>query len=128
MNEQHADPGAGGAQSPLDVQLSSVDHVVVVAAHGDVDALTAPQLTAAINEAIAGSPAAVVVDLSAVNFLASAGMSVLIATQQELTPAIRFGVVADGPITRRPMTLMGLDTAITLYHTLEEALGDIRGA
>lgn len=128
MNEQHANPGDGDAQSPMRVQLLTVDDVVVVAVRGEVDALTAPQLTAAIDEVIAASPSAVVIDLSGVDFLGSVGMSVLIATRQELTPAARFGVVAEGPITRRPMTLMGLDATITLYHTLAEALGDMRGA
>jgi anti-sigma B factor antagonist len=128
MNAPYADPVDGGKQSPLRLQLSPVDGVVVIAVSGVVDALTAPQLTAAIAEAISVSPSALVVDLSAVDFLASAGMSVLIVAQHELTPAARFGVVAEGPITRRPMILMGLDSTFTLYHTLAEALFDMRVA
>ena len=34
----------------------------------------------------------------------------------------RFGVVADGPRTSRPMRLMGLDQELDLYPTLNAAL------
>jgi anti-anti-sigma regulatory factor len=50
-----------------------------------------------------------IVDLSEVDFLASAGMSVFIAGNHAANGARPFGVVADGPCTARPMKLMGLD-------------------
>ena len=55
-------------------------------------------------------------------FLASAGMGVLIAAQDELAPAIRFAVVADGPATSRPLKLVGVTDVVDLYATLDEAL------
>src|ERR1700733_14791167 len=99
MDESLAAPDDGNAYSNLGVQQYSVDHVVVIAVTGEVDALTAPHLSAAIDTALAGSPTAVIVDLSAVEFLASAGMSVLVAAHEVTTDvSARFGVVADGPI------------------------------
>lgn len=111
----------------LDVKEHWRDRVVVVAASGTVDGLTAPQLTEAIRLAAAQSPAAVIIDLSKVDFLASAGLSVLTATHTEVTPHARFGVVADGPATSRPITLLGIDSVVTLYRTLDEALHDLGG-
>lgn len=128
MNEHRAGPGDGELYSSLGVQHFWVDHVVVIAVTGEVDALTAPQLSAAIGEATAGSRAGVIVDLSEVDFLASAGLGVLIATHEQVTVHARFGVVAEGPVTRRPITVLGLDSVITLYRTLEEALSDMRSA
>ena len=96
--------------------------VSVVAVTGVVDMLTAPELEKAIAEAAKSSPTAVVVDMSAVEFLASAGMGVLIAAQDELAPAIRFAVVADGPATSRPLKLVGVTDVVDLYATLDEAL------
>jgi anti-sigma B factor antagonist len=119
---------AGAGRDGLDLEEYWVDRVVVVAAAGTVDMLTAPELTEAIGVAAAQSPAAVIIDLSKVDFLASAGMSVLLEVHEEVTPHARFGVVADGPVTRRPMTLVGLDSVITLYRTLDDALHDIGGA
>jgi anti-sigma B factor antagonist len=122
------DADAGAGRDGLDLEEYWADRVVVVAAAGTVDTLTAPQLTEAIGVAAAQSPAAVIIDLSKVDFLASAGMSVLVAANEQVTPHARFGVVADGPVTRRPMTLVGLDSVITLYRTLDDALHDIGGA
>jgi anti-sigma B factor antagonist len=99
--------------------------VAVLVVSGDVDMLTAPALADAISHAATESPAAVIVDLANVDFLASAGMTVLVAAHEDLTPTAGFGVVADGPATSRPMRLIGLDRTINLYRTLDDALGDI---
>ncbi|HEX4394689.1 MAG TPA: STAS domain-containing protein [Mycobacterium sp.] len=114
------------SQDELDVETSWLDQIVVVAGAGVVDMLTAPQLTEAINVAAAKSPNAVIVDLSKVDFLASAGISVLVAAHATVTPNARFGVVADGPATSRPITLLGIE--VTLYRTLQGALDDLNNA
>src|SRR5262245_48339714 len=103
-----------------------VDDISVVGVTGVVDMLTAPDLAKAIAEAAKSSPTAVVVDMTAVEFLASAGMGVLIAAQDELAPAVRFAVVAEGPATSRPLKLVGVTDVVDLYPTLEEALTALR--
>jgi anti-sigma B factor antagonist len=117
-----ADLVADDSPSQFDVEEFWLDEIVVVAAVGAVDMLTAPRLTEAIGVAAAKSPAEMIVDLSKVEFLASAGISVLMAAQAKLPPNARFGVVADGPATNRPITLLGIE--ITLYRTLDDALQD----
>ena len=72
------------------------------------------------------SPDGVIVDLTEVSFLASAGLSLLIDTHDAVAPTARFGVVVDG-VVARPITVLGLDTVITMYRTLEDALRDLRG-
>ncbi len=117
------DADAFSSQDGLDeVEEYWLDQIVVVAAAGAVDMLTAPRLAEAIGVAAAKSPAGVIVDLSRVDFLASAGISVLVAAHAEVTPNARFGVAADGPGTSRPITLVGIES--TLYRTLEDALDD----
>ena len=96
--------------------------VSVVSVTGTVDMLTAPQLEEAIGSATKSSPSAVVVDLSRVEFLASAGMGVLVAAKNMLAPAVRFAVVADGPATSRPLKLIGIADVVELFATLDEAL------
>jgi anti-anti-sigma regulatory factor len=78
--------------------------------------------------AAAKLPVGVIVDRSKVDFLAGAGMSVLVAAHAEVTPNARFGVVAYGPATRRPMRLVGIGKVVTLYRTLDNTLHDIGGA
>jgi anti-sigma B factor antagonist len=102
------------------------DGISVVGVTGVVDMLTAPDLEKAIAEAAKSSPAAVVVDMTAVEFLASAGMGVLIAAQDAIAPAVRFAVVADGPATSRPLKLVGVTDVVDLYRTLDDALAALR--
>jgi len=113
-----------GSSCTLDERC--VDDISVVGVTGVVDMLTAPDLEKAIAEAAKSSPTAVVVDMTGVEFLASAGMGVLIAAQDELAPAVRFAVVAEGPATSRPLKLVGVTDVIDLYPTLDEALTALR--
>ncbi|MDT5076804.1 MAG: hypothetical protein QOJ80_1441 [Mycobacterium sp.] len=111
-----------------ELTVRSVDGVVVIAVSGTVDALTVPQLRAALEAAFAQTPPAVIADLSDVEFLASAGMSVLVEANDNAPASLRYAVVADGAATSRPMKLVGLDEVFEVYATLDEALANIRTA
>lgn len=99
-----------------------VERAVVVAAWGELDLATAPRLADAIEAAARKEPAALIVDLSRIDFMASVGMTVLIAAHRDILPFTRFGVVADGPSTRRPLKMIGIDTIVDVYDTLDAAL------
>ena len=110
------------ARSRCTVGEQVIGVVSVLSVSGTVDTLTAPQLAAAISTASAAAPPAVIVDLTEVDFLASAGMGVLVAAHAELSPALEFAVVADGPVTRRPLTLIGLTEIFGVFPDLDSAL------
>jgi anti-sigma B factor antagonist len=40
--------------------------------------------------------------------------------------SVRFGIVAEGPATSRPIRLLGIDVIPALYPTLDDALRDLR--
>ena len=130
MNSQNADGAkpVGDTRVPtysgFGVAENWVERTVVVAVSGDVDMATAPELAEAIQAAAREEPAALIVDLSRVEFLASAGMSLLITAHRDIAPSARFGVVADGPSTSRPLKMIGIDTIFALYRTLGEALDE----
>jgi anti-sigma B factor antagonist len=129
MIEHSAEAGRSAPDAPaagFGVRTTWVDRILVLSVGDPVDALTAPVLTEAIGAAFAQSPAGVVVDLSAVDFLASAGMNVLVAAQRAYGATGRFAVVADGPATSRPIKLLGLDKFFALYRTLDDALLELR--
>ena len=113
---------APSASTGCEVKEQWVGRAVVVSVSGVVDMLTAPALEQAIRAALAQNPAGLIVDFSDVEFLASAGMGILVATHDEATPDISFSVVADGPATSRPLKLVGIADMIPLYATLDEAL------
>jgi anti-sigma B factor antagonist len=105
-----------------------VGRVVVVAVSGDLDMGTAPALAEAIVVATQKSPTGLVVDLSRATFLSSAGINLLTALHHDVTFSVPFGVVADGPVTGRPLELVGIDQIIVLYPTLVAALADFADA
>ena len=105
------------------MRASSIDGVSVLVVHGELDTFTAPRLAKAIDHGLAASTTALVVDLSKLEFLASAGMSVLLDGHRSAQGSgKRLIVVADGPATSRPMKLMGLDQELNLRASLEAAL------
>ncbi|OBK10985.1 STAS domain-containing protein [Mycobacterium asiaticum] len=121
-------PGDPVNRASFEVEQHERDGAVVLAVSGEVDMLSAPQLAEAITTALAVKPAALIVDLSKVEFLASAGLSVLVNGQAEVVPPTKFAVVADGPATSRPIKLMGIDSLLSLHRTLDNALSWIAGA
>ncbi len=103
-----------------------IDGVVVVSAVGAIDMLTAPQLQEVIDAAADRKPAALILDMTEVDFLASAGMRVLVMAQRRVGDEARFVVVADGPATSRPLKITGLTDHIELFSTLDVALQSVR--
>jgi anti-anti-sigma factor len=93
----------------------------VLSCSGVIDMLTAPVLRRHIETAMGKKPAALIIDLTEVEFLASAGLTVLIETHDQLTPAVAFAVVAEGPVTARPIRLLGLDALMGVYSTVDAA-------
>ena len=107
------------AASRCTIQQQRIGQIEVLSVGGVVDMLTAPQLEEAIAAAAKESPQGVIVDLGAVEFLASAGMGVLVATRDALPESVGFAVVAEGPATSRPLKLVGIAEVVGLYATLD---------
>lgn len=112
--------------SSLVVLVTRKGSTTVVSVRGVVDLQTAPQLTESIDAVLAENvPTTLIVDLTDVSFLASVGMTVLIEVSRRVADTANFAVVADGPSTKRPMTLMGIDQMITVYTDLDAALAAV---
>jgi anti-sigma B factor antagonist len=107
------------------IGAESFGRVTVLSVAGVVDMLTAPQLEDAIKGALEQRPSALVINLSDVDFLASAGMGILVAAHDLASPEVKFAVVADGPVTSRPLKLVGIADIVNLYPTLDEALSKL---
>lgn len=111
---------------PITTSVSYEDGIAVVVVSGEVDLATVPAFEAAIAEALEHKPQALIVDLSGVDFLASAGLQSLVAAHGSVSKAAEFAVVADGPATSRPIELTGLDQVLALHPTMAEALVAVR--
>jgi anti-sigma B factor antagonist len=101
----------------------TVGGIAVLVISGALDMLTAPHLTQAIDDRITTQgPRALIVDLTEVDFLATAGISTLVSAHHRLEKVAPLAVVADGPATSRVFKLIGLDSILMVYSTLEVAL------
>jgi anti-anti-sigma factor len=126
---QHAESGSPPQSDKDDFSTheSEVEGLAVVAVSGSVDMLTAPGLTEAIDSALAKKPKGLIVDLLKVEFLGSAGISVLMKTRDNLGESIPFCVVADGPATHRPLTLLGINELMSVCRRLDDAVAKLTG-
>ncbi|MGW4487679.1 STAS domain-containing protein [Amycolatopsis sp. NPDC004368] len=102
------------------------DRAVVVTVAGEIDLVTAPELDEIVTGVVDEHPEVLVVDLSEVTFLSSAGLQVLAAAHQRLGER-GLRVVSTSHITTRPLTSTGLDTWIGLFTTVDEALAGASG-
>lgn len=110
------------ARHALTVRVEHYGDAVVLCVSGEIDLETAPHLQEAVSAALDEHPETLIIDLSKVEFLASAGMTVLIRCQQQAGTRTRFRVVAGGSATFRPMDLVGVSKQIVIFPTREEAL------
>ena len=80
-----------------------------VRAAGEVDASSTPRLNSALGYALAGGARQVVVDLDAVTFLDSSGLSALaLGHRRAAATGIHLQVAAAGPAARRALEVSGL--------------------
>lgn len=108
----------------LGVEWLPAEKTAVIKAAGEVDLLTAPKLKELIHDRLRGTVHLLVIDLSEVGFLGSAGLEVLVhahleATHRGITLSIVTGT--SRPVLRA-LTAVGLDSRLPLRKDLEEAL------
>jgi anti-sigma B factor antagonist len=111
------------APSPADddpllrITAHTYGSTVVVEVAGEIDMDTAPELAEALTTALADHPAAVVADLSAVTYLDSAGLRVLVTAHTAAHGTTGFAVVANSSATVRPLQITGLDQELTIFDS-----------
>lgn len=100
------------------------DGVLLVRIGGELDLLTVPHLRARIAAATAEAAGPVVIDLTDVSFLSSAGLQLLVSVQSDLAAEDRaLGLVTgDSRPVVRPLQITGLDQLMVVYPDLTAAL------
>ncbi|MBV8994998.1 MAG: STAS domain-containing protein [Pseudonocardiales bacterium] len=116
---------------PLCIEVQRRDDAtVVVRLTGELDSLTVPavdtELTAVESDLVA--PAAVILDLSDLTFMSSAGLALLVTHHERCAEqGSRLRVVTgDNRSVLRPVRITGLDTVLDLVATVADATGDNR--
>jgi anti-sigma B factor antagonist len=99
--------------------------ISVLTVRGALDIRTAPVLTQAVDHAmVSKGPRALIIDMTAVDFLGSAGITALFSAHEKLQTITRLAVVAEGPATSGVLEIVGLDSTLLMFSTLDLALGE----
>jgi anti-anti-sigma factor len=109
--------------SPFSMSLRTDDpRVEVLTVRGEVDLASAPLLSESLSAAIGRRPEILVVDMSQVEVLTSAGMAVLLGGHNRAQGLTRLRVVASTEATTRPLQLLGLTKVMAVFPTIDQAL------
>jgi anti-sigma B factor antagonist len=107
----------------LQVETRHEGEVAVIAAVGEVDVFTAPDLDAALGAELSDGMSRLVIDLSEVSFLDSTGLGVLVKGLKGAREAggwLHLVVTSDR--IRRIFDITGLDASMPLFDTVDAAL------
>jgi anti-sigma B factor antagonist len=99
-------------------------HAALLTVKGDVDTLTAPALDEALTELLTDSDDHVLVlDLTAVTYLASSGLAALVkAVRQAAERGLRLRMVSPSRAVGRPLSVTGSDKLFEMHESVDAAL------
>ena len=113
--------------APFKVEAESDGELHTVSVYGELDQGTAPQLRGVLGSVIGDEKVAVLVDLSDCEFIDSTGLSLLVEAKRRLGEEQRdFGVCCPDADVRRLLELTGIDEAVGLFDTRDEAVAALR--
>jgi anti-sigma B factor antagonist len=108
-----------------DESLNESTHLIAV--RGEVHVSTAPEFSERLNEAIATGKTGVVIDMSAVEFIDSTGLSVLLnALRRVPRQQGRLALVVSNPTVLRLFEITRLDSTFDIAPTREEAISRVQ--
>jgi anti-sigma B factor antagonist len=115
------DDTAGIREDPV-AGIERADGRVVISLAGELDLYNAHEVREALLECTAESPERLVVDLSAVKFIDSTALGVLIEARTRMENRRGFLLAAPGLETRRALEISGLDRHFAVHDSLDDAL------
>ncbi|MGY1724069.1 STAS domain-containing protein [Blastococcus sp. SYSU DS0533] len=107
----------------IDVDTDTAPGAALLRPEGRLTMVTAPQLRAAVTQALAGGRTRIVVDLSVCEFIDSSGLGAIIGglkTARQAGGDLR--IAAPGEQVRMVLQLTNLDRVLRAYPSVAEAL------
>ena len=104
----------------MNISKSEIDSTTVFRLDGDLDTNTSPLAEQAFNEAIAAGTGAMLVNLSDVGFVSSAGLRILLSAAKQLGGQLR--VCGLNETVNEVFEISGFITIFSVFPTEEEAL------
>lgn len=111
-------------ESSFRVDVRSEDETALVVVSGELDLASSPALEQELARALDSPAQVVIIDLRALEFIDSTGISILIKAHQRTEAEGRRFVVVKGPSqVQRLLGLTGLEERLTLVDSPEGMLG-----
>jgi anti-sigma B factor antagonist len=108
----------------VDILVSGQGQVTLIQVHGRVDSMTANQLGEALTKEIDAGNINVVLDLSSVDYMSSAGLREIVTALKKTKRAtgdLRLAQPSDR--VREVLEMAGLDTIFRIFTSQSEAVG-----
>ena len=108
----------------MDTSITDIKRVTVVAVNGRVDSATAPDLEAALKQLVDGAKTQIVLDLTDVDYMSSAGLRAMVSTLKSVKRANGDLRLAN-PSSRvaEVLRLAGLTSIFSIYPSQTDAVG-----
>jgi anti-sigma B factor antagonist len=100
-----------------------------IAVRGELDMNTAPDLERKLDEALAGSDASIVLDLSECEFIDSTGIALIVRAWRRLDGGggeARLVLCCVNHQVRRLLTITGVEGSISMHEQRDAALAELR--
>ncbi|MPZ84437.1 MAG: anti-sigma factor antagonist [Actinophytocola sp.] len=114
-----------GSSDLLTVGIDARGAAVVVSVRGELDLATVPVLRERLESVgeVSSAPSPLVIDLSSVTFIGSAGLALLVELHNQCTErGTPLAVVATGTVVPRAIQVTALDQVFAVHPTVDEAL------
>ncbi|MBN1286594.1 MAG: STAS domain-containing protein [Anaerolineae bacterium] len=108
----------------VDIKVSELKRVTLIELSGRIDSTNATELGDALNESIDAGRNQIVLDLSGIEYMSSAGLREMVAALKRVrkgTGDLRIANPSDR--VKEVLELAGLDTIFQIYETQVEAVG-----
>ena len=107
----------------METTTQNRDGATIISVNGRVDTATAPVLEQAINKEIETGSRKILLNFSAVSYISSGGLRVLLATAKKLkNPDDRFGLCNLSPEVLKILKLAGFTSIFSIYPSEGDAL------
>lgn len=108
----------------LDISMETFKRAVLVKAAGRIDSSNAAQFDTALKDVLTGGHENIVLDLSHITYMSSAGLRAIVSAHRECAKK-KGALVLAAPSERvsEVLSLAGLDSIFTVYDDVTAAVG-----